>query len=55
MTNENTNSENKQEKQPTLPAAQIELTDEQLEQVTGGGVIIDYGPAVQRDTIVLED
>jgi bacteriocin-like protein len=52
-----TNGNQKDEKQPEQkrPTAQVELTDEQLEQVTGGGVIIDYGPAVQRDTIVLED
>jgi mersacidin/lichenicidin family type 2 lantibiotic len=56
MTNENQKSEKKQEeKQPTTPATQVELTDEQLEQVVGGGVIIDYGPTVHRDTIVLED
>jgi hypothetical protein len=36
MSNKNTRNENKPEEQPTTPTAQDELTDEQLEQVTGG-------------------
>ncbi|HEY7124448.1 MAG TPA: bacteriocin [Ktedonobacterales bacterium] len=56
MTNENKKNEKKQTEQPVnIPTMQVELSDEDLKQVTGGGVIIDYGPAVQRDTIVLED
>ncbi|HEY7347908.1 MAG TPA: hypothetical protein VH599_06270 [Ktedonobacterales bacterium] len=36
MSNENQKTENKQDEQPAMPTAQVELTDEQLEQVTGG-------------------
>jgi mersacidin/lichenicidin family type 2 lantibiotic len=37
MSNENQKNEKKQEKkQSTTPAAQVELSDEELEQVVGG-------------------
>ena len=40
MTGENKQGKN-EKKQQEQPAAQVELTDDQLEQVTGGGIIWD--------------
>ncbi|HEY7347909.1 MAG TPA: hypothetical protein VH599_06275 [Ktedonobacterales bacterium] len=42
MANENQKTENKQDEQPV---AQVELTDEQLEQVVGGGIKVPDAPA----------
>jgi hypothetical protein len=45
MANEQKQAEQKQEiQQPFPPAAQVELTDEELKRVTGGGVIIHDSP-----------
>ena len=41
MANKHQKTEKKHIEQTTAPDPQIELTDEQLEQVTGGGVIWD--------------
>jgi mersacidin/lichenicidin family type 2 lantibiotic len=62
MANKNQKIENKPEEQPTTPAPQVELTDEQLEQVTGGfnpqpdppGVTFPPGPGVRRDGIIMD-
>ena len=41
MANEYAKNEHKPEEQPAKPTAQVDLTDEQLEQVTGGSIIMD--------------
>ena len=51
----NQKSEHKQIEQTALPDRQVELTDEQLEQVVGGGIIWEGitwppGPTVTRTT-----
>jgi len=54
MATKNQKHENQHEnEQPiTTPAAQVELTDEELEQVTGGGIIIYGGP--KPDGIIMD-
>ena len=59
MANEKKQTEQKPEEQP---AVQVELTDEQLEQVTGGfnpqpdppGVAYPPGPSVSRDGVIVD-
>jgi mersacidin/lichenicidin family type 2 lantibiotic len=41
MAKKNQKRENKPDQQPTAPATQLELSDEELEQVTGGA---DFNP-----------
>ena len=55
MSNENQKHENQQEnEQPiTPPAAQVELTDEELEQVTGGAYDA-FHPKPQPDPTAVE-
>ena len=54
MSNENKKIEHKQEsEQPSTPAQPVELTDEQLEQVTGG--FEPNGPSAQPDGVKYED
>ena len=57
MSNENkrVQNERKPEQQPTTPAAQVELSNEELKHVTGGGIRVPGGPAVHRDTIIIEE
>jgi mersacidin/lichenicidin family type 2 lantibiotic len=46
MANENKNDqhEHQPEEQPTTPAVSVELTDEELKQVTGGGIRVPDSP-----------
>ena len=53
MTNEHQKTAKKPGEQTTAPDPQIELTDEQLERVTGG--FEPNSPAVHRDTIIIEE
>ena len=56
MSNTNQKHEQQPDQQPTTtPAAQVELTDEELEQVVGGS-LIQNGPAgkLQPDPTMVE-
>ena len=44
MANKNQTTEQKHIEQTTAPDPHIELTDEQLEQVVGGGIIVHESP-----------
>ena len=61
MANEHKQGQHKQ-KPEEQPAVQVELTDEQLEQVTGGfnpqpdppGVAYPPGPSASRDGVIID-
>ena len=53
MASKHEKTEKKHIEQNTAPDPQLELTDAQLEQVTGG--FEPNGPAVHRDTIIIEE
>ena len=52
MSNKNKQNENKKDQQPTTPAAQVELSEEELQQVTGG---FDPKPDVPGMTALIRD
>ena len=45
------NERNQEKKQPSMPAAQVELSDEQLERVTGGDAILSESPEDPSDIV----
>ncbi|HEY7124450.1 MAG TPA: hypothetical protein VH540_10900 [Ktedonobacterales bacterium] len=52
---ENENKKNEKKQAENTPATQVELSDEDLKQVVGGGIKLPDSPAVHRDTIIIEE